>query len=64
MEIVLFVQLSPKIKQNHCLREVTVAIQNQNTLTIKQCIEKGNLKMFYFTRRCQKNAERSYHPGE
>jgi hypothetical protein len=30
----------PKIKQNHCL-EVTVAIQNQNTLTIKQpCIEK------------------------
>jgi hypothetical protein len=42
MEIVLFVQLNfPKIKANHCLVEVTVAIQNQNTLTIKQpCIEK------------------------
>jgi hypothetical protein len=44
MEIVLFVQLNlfqNKKKQNHCLREVTVAIQNQNTLTIKQpCIEK------------------------
>jgi hypothetical protein len=36
------VEFGPKIKkQNHCLVEVTVAIQNQNTLTIKQpCIEK------------------------
>jgi hypothetical protein len=35
------VEFGPKIKQSHCLREVTVAIQNQNTLTIKQpCIEK------------------------
>jgi hypothetical protein len=35
------VEFGPKIKAKSLLAEVTVAIQNQNTLTIKQpCIEK------------------------
>jgi hypothetical protein len=41
-----------------------VAIQNQNFNDQAAMYRKGNLKMFYFTKKMSKNAERSYHPGE
>jgi hypothetical protein len=44
------VEFGPKIKkQSHCLVEVTVAIQNQNTLTIKHHVSKRKFKdvLFY-----------------
>jgi hypothetical protein len=56
------VEFGDKVKAKSLLAG-EIVILNQNILMIRK-YQKGNSKTCFFYRRCRKQSERKYHPGE